>query len=119
MNRSGYPDGCNQAVHDREMAETDGNENAVMAEMEQRAEDAVADLSPDFREWLAEQPDLYLRLTRAACRRYTKEAPEHRTAIREAAVARAAATIRRDYLDSVVERAIESGEFGALSARLA
>lgn len=24
MNRSGFPDGCNQAVHDREMAGTDG-----------------------------------------------------------------------------------------------
>ena len=35
MNRAGFPDGVNQAVHDREMAETDGNERLATMRRDQ------------------------------------------------------------------------------------
>jgi hypothetical protein len=74
MNRPGYPDGCTQAMHDRVMAETDGNENAVEAVLEGWARDEAEGvrLGDWFASWLHEyQPSEATRLIDACVRAFT------------------------------------------------
>ncbi len=62
MNRSGFPDGCNQAVHDREMAETDGDERITAARRAQDVEQyaIAATTHPQSASALMDDARLYL-----------------------------------------------------------
>lgn len=62
MNRSGYPDGVSQAVHDREMAETDGDERIAAARRAQEVEQyaVAATTHPRAADALMEDARLYL-----------------------------------------------------------
>lgn len=48
----GFPDGCNQAVHDRAFCGSDANE--LQRALEERAEDEARDGSDLFRDWLCD-----------------------------------------------------------------
>lgn len=54
-----YPNGCTQAMHDAAyQSYTDAESNAIQAEVEWRAEQEVAQCSPEFAEWLMDRRDV-------------------------------------------------------------
>ena len=55
----GYPDGFTQTMHDR-IFDTGVDSNALQRELEQRAEDEIAEQASSFREWLLDDPDRLL-----------------------------------------------------------